>query len=56
MLDEKAAEMRRKYLREWRKRNPEKVKEYSQEYWRRKAARAAQKEGADEQENNPIQN
>ncbi len=32
-----AAEIRRDYLREWRRKNPEKVKKYNQEYWNRKA-------------------
>lgn len=33
-----AAEIRREYLREWRKKNPEKMKEYNRAYWDRKAA------------------
>ncbi len=37
MLDAKAAEMRREYLKEWRRKNPQKVKEYNEGYWRRKA-------------------
>ena len=34
--------MRRAYLQEWRKRNPEKVRKYNREYWQRKAAKARQ--------------
>lgn len=34
--------MRRKYLREWRKKNPEKVRQYNREYWQRKAAKTNQ--------------
>ena len=41
---DKAVEMRRAYLREWRKKNPEKVRKYCREYWERKAAKAAKEE------------
>lgn len=30
-------DLQREYLRAWRKRNPEKVKQYNREYWQRKA-------------------
>ena len=36
-LEELAREIQREYLREWRKRNPDKVKEYNERYWRKKA-------------------
>lgn len=36
VLDKRAAEARREYLQNWRKRNPEKVKRYNQEYWERR--------------------
>jgi len=36
-LEELAREKQREYLREWRKRNPDKVKEYNKRYWRKKA-------------------
>jgi len=41
-LQSQASEMRRKYLREWRKKNPEKVRQYNREYWQRKAAKTNQ--------------
>ena len=39
-----AGELRRKYLKEWRKQHPEKVKEYNRRYWERKAQKAASSE------------
>lgn len=36
-----AREERAKYMREWRKRNPEKVKEISCRYWANRAEREA---------------
>jgi hypothetical protein len=48
-LDEFARAERREYHREWRKRNPDKVKEQNAAYWRRRAERklreTAQQEG-----------
>ena len=38
-IQELAKELQREYLREWRKKNPDKVKEYNQRYWRRRALR-----------------
>ena len=38
-LEELAREKQREYLREWRKKNPDKVKEYNERYWRRRAIR-----------------
>lgn len=32
------------YAREWRKRNPDKCREYQRRYWERKAAEAAKKD------------
>ena len=37
-------ELRRKYLREWRKRNPEKVRQYNRDYWIRRAKKALQEQ------------
>ncbi|EDT23626.1 hypothetical protein [Clostridium perfringens] len=37
MLDEKAREKRNLYLREWRKKNKDKVKKYNESYWERRA-------------------
>ncbi len=36
-LEELAREKQREYLREWRRNNPDKVKEYNKRYWRKKA-------------------
>jgi hypothetical protein len=36
-IQELAREKQREYLREWRRNNPDKVKEYNQRYWRKKA-------------------
>ena len=48
--DSQAAELRRAYLQEWRKKNPEKVRQYNREYWQRKAAKAKQEEQRNEPE------
>ena len=40
-MDEKAAEARRAYKREWQRRNRDKVKQYQEKYWTRKAQQAA---------------
>ena len=40
-LSAAALEQRRAYLREWRKKNPEKLAEQRRRYWERKAAEAA---------------
>lgn len=36
-IQELAREKQREYLREWRKRNPDKVREYNKRYWKKKA-------------------
>ena len=36
-IDERAKELRRKYLREWRAKNPDKMRKYAESYWARKA-------------------
>jgi hypothetical protein len=47
-MTEKAKEARRLYYREWRKKNPEKEREYHRRYWDKKAQAEAQGErGAD---------
>lgn len=49
-LREEACQVRREYLREWRKRNPERVREANRRYWERKAKLKRKKEGrGDEQ-------
>lgn len=44
MLDKEglAHELQANYLREWRRKNPEKVKQYNRDYWIRKAEQAKQ--------------
>ena len=37
MMDEKAAEARRAYKREWNRKNKDKVKAAQERYWKRKA-------------------
>ena len=46
-MNEKMKESRNKYMREWRKKHPEKVKEYQDKYWAKKAAQAAEVENAE---------
>lgn len=44
-IELEAAEARREYQREWRRRNPDRVKRYNADFWKRKAAqRLAEKE------------
>ena len=38
-ISEQAKAAQREYLREWRRRNPEKVRENNRRYWERKAER-----------------
>ena len=35
--DSRAKELQRQYLREWRQKNKDKVREYNEQYWLRKA-------------------
>lgn len=45
-LDEQARAARAEYFREWRRKNPDKVRENNRKYWQRRAARlAAEREG-----------
>lgn len=47
-LQELAREVQRQYQREWRKKNPDKVRAKNQRYWERKARKlleASEKEG-----------
>ena len=39
-ISEAAREAQRAYYREWRKKNPDKVREMNRRYWERKAAAA----------------
>ena len=43
MLSEEAREKQREYLREWRKRNKDKVRSYNAGYWERKADKENEK-------------
>lgn len=36
-MTKKAAEARKQYKREWAKRNPEKIREYQERYWNKRA-------------------
>ena len=46
-IDEQARAARAEYFREWRRKNPDKVRENNRKYWQRRAARlAAEKEAA----------
>ncbi len=39
--DALARELQRQYLKEWRSKNPDKVRAYAAAYWKRKAERKA---------------
>jgi len=45
-----ARELQRDYLREWRRKNPEKVKQYNRDYWLRKVEKQSGRESC---ENDP---
>lgn len=46
-IDEQARAARSAYYREWRRRNPDKVREINRKYWQRRAERlAAERRGA----------
>lgn len=46
-LEERAAEERREYYRQWRAKNKDKVKEKNRRYWERRASKKAQVERGD---------
>lgn len=46
--DERAKQLQREYLREWRKRNKEKMRTYRENYWLKKARTAEQKGGEED--------
>jgi len=52
-LSEKAKQMRNAYARQWKSKNPEKVREYNRRYWERKAAMFTPNEQPDEQNEQP---
>lgn len=43
-LSNEALEIRRAYYREWRKKNPDKVREKNRKYWEKKAEELQRKE------------
>lgn len=43
-MNEAAKEARRAYKRKWQRENPDKVKQYQEKYWSRKAQEAAEAE------------
>ena len=45
VLSSEARQARANYLREWRKKNADKRKEYDRRYWEKKAAQAAGEAG-----------
>lgn len=49
-LSDAAREAQRIYMREWRKKNPDKVRRKNATYWEKLAQKKAGKEGANEQE------
>lgn len=51
-MDEKAREAQREYLREWRKRNPDRVREANRKYWQKRAAKLAAEKEADNAQKN----
>lgn len=44
-LTEAVREAKRQYMREWRKKNPERVKENNRRYWERKAKQMQENRG-----------
>lgn len=51
----RAREIRNEYMRQYRKKNPDKVREINKRYWERKAERE-QEEQEDEHQNDQVQN
>lgn len=45
-LEERAREERREYFRQWRAKNPDKVRENNRRYWEKRAAKKAEAESA----------
>ena len=53
MVDEKAREAQRAYMREWRRKNKDKVRESNRRYWMRRAQRTAEKGDGDRNDSFP---
>ncbi|HJD20978.1 MAG TPA: hypothetical protein H9915_04070 [Candidatus Gemmiger faecigallinarum] len=53
-LQDRGSELRREYMRNWRAKNRDRVREYNARYWAKRAEREAQnahqKEGGEENE------
>ena len=49
-LQAKAIELRREYMRKWRKANKEKVRKHTADYWERQAAKEAEQTGGEHNE------
>lgn len=49
-MTEEAKQAKREYEKQWRERNPAKVREIRRRYWEKKAARAKQEEQRNEPE------
>lgn len=47
-MNEKALEERREYFRQWRAKNPDKVRDSNRKYWERRAAKKAGKEAKEQ--------
>ncbi len=54
-MDEQAKEARRAYFREWRRKNPEKVKRMQARYWAKKAEQAKRRNRPSEQKGQDAQ-
>lgn len=48
-MEQTAREVRAAYQREWRKKNPERVREINERYWMRRAEKALAKRAEEEQ-------
>jgi len=53
-MTQEAKKERAAYAREWRKKNPEKNKEYVDSYWKRKAQKAAESVNTKREEHQGI--
>lgn len=47
-ISKEAREARNAYYREWRKKNPEKLKQYQEKYWMKKAQEMQEQEEGDD--------
>ena len=49
-MTEEAKEKQRQYYREWRKKNPDKIRENNRRYWEKKAAKARSDQNVESKE------